>query len=232
MAIQTKVNGAYQDIEDVQTPVINGARQQAEAVRAKVNGAYQDVWTAMQPIEVATFSTIPTQGYFALEDTTVEYTTYVDEETYYSNFSLILPDINSETVDISFHLSMLNDRDDLRHDINISFDDTSGSNMSGNASGYYAANSDVSDDYRDWEWTGSAYRKAVDFTFKRTFTKAVGSIQIDIHGVGMFSGDGDGYYYSQKITDIIINGKKYGGNVILCNNCTDAYLASLRTKHI
>ena len=48
MAIRTRVSSAWTDTEDVQTPVISGARQQAEAVRVMVAGAWQDVWTAIQ----------------------------------------------------------------------------------------------------------------------------------------------------------------------------------------
>lgn len=43
MALRTYVNGAWEDIADLQTPNVNGAREQAETARAYVNNAWEDV---------------------------------------------------------------------------------------------------------------------------------------------------------------------------------------------
>lgn len=46
MALRTYKNSAWEDIADLQTPEVNGARQQAPQANAYVDSAWQEVWSA------------------------------------------------------------------------------------------------------------------------------------------------------------------------------------------
>ena len=227
MAIQTKENGAYTDIADVQTPLISGARQQAEAVRVMVAGAWQDVWTAMKKATVTLHDDENGEkiydAHIVLEDNNLLVTHpltfyYGDGDgtgLIHRNVTLMCDEVNLTSPLVTFDLSAV--VADVDSDVQIYID-------------YYYSDGSYTWDYA-WSWgeawgqftslpadgeciydEGGQYSTSVQSSPKYSTTIAKIGIRVNSYGYYDDEYDSTGEMISMWLKNIRINGTAYGGS--------------------